>query len=105
MGPQAQLRLDLAAIKHLSVCVLCLTCLDAGGVLELVASGTLALQLPVGHGYSWGTVWADTGVLVAGLWQTQKAAGLVSAGIMTWWARYQDLRLSIEGMTDFSSSV
>lgn len=83
---------------------LCLTRLDAGGVLELVASGTLALQLPVGHGYGWGTVRADTGVSEAGLWQTQKAAGLVGTGIMTWWTRYQDLRLSIKGMIDFQQA-
>lgn len=49
-----------------SVC-LRLTGLDAAVVLELVAGGTLALQLPIGHGYNRGTVWADTGVSVAGL--------------------------------------
>lgn len=41
--------------------------LDAGVVLELVAHGTLALQLSVGHGYGRGAVWADAGVSVAGL--------------------------------------
>lgn len=77
-----------------SVC-LRLTGLDAAVVLELVASGTLALQLPVGHGYNRGTVWADTGVSVAGLRQTQQAARLVGTGIMAWWT--VDLSLSMKG--------
>lgn len=50
--------------------------------MELVAGGTLALQLSVGHGYSRGTVRADAGVPVAGLRQTQQAARLVGAGVM-----------------------
>lgn len=75
--------------------VLCLTSLDACVVLELVADGTLALQLSVGHGYSRGTVWADTGVSVAGLRQTQQTARLVGTGIMAWWTRDPDLSLSI----------
>lgn len=66
---------------------LCLTSLDAGVVLELVARGTLALQLSVGHGNGWGAVRADTGVSVAGLRQTQQGARLVGAGIMAWWTR------------------
>lgn len=64
--------------------VLCLTRFDTGVVLELVAGGTLTLQLSVGHGYSWGTVWANTGVSVAGLRQTKQAARLVSTSIMAW---------------------
>lgn len=48
-----------------------ITCLDTGVVLELVASGTLALQLTTGHGYSWSTFGADTSVSVARLRQTQ----------------------------------
>jgi len=54
--------------------------------MELVARGTLALQLPIWHGHSGGTIWANTGVSVAGLRQTQKAAGLVGTCIMAWWA-------------------
>lgn len=48
-----------------------LTGLDAGVVLELVAGGTLALQLSVGHGYGRGAIWTHTGVSVSGLRQTQ----------------------------------
>ncbi len=44
-----------------------LTSLYAGVVLELVAGGTLALQLSTGHGYSRSAVGADAGVPVAGL--------------------------------------
>lgn len=50
--------------------------------MKLVTCGTLALQLSVGHGYSWSAIWANTGVSVAGLGQTQKAAGLFGTGIM-----------------------
>ena len=72
----------------------CLTSFDAGVVLELIAGWTLALQLSVGRGYSRGTVWADTGVSVAGLRQTQQAARLISTGIMAWWTKDRDLSLS-----------
>lgn len=74
-----------------------LTSLDAGGVVELVAGGTLALQLSIGHGNSRGTVRADAGVSVAGLRQTQQGARLVGTGIMAWGTREQDLSSSIKG--------
>ena len=48
-----------------------LTCLDAGAVVELVAGGTLALELSVGSGGGGRAVGADTGVAVPGLGQTQ----------------------------------
>lgn len=60
-----------------------LTGLDTGVVLEVISSGTLALHLTVGHGYSGSAIWADTGVSVARLRQTQQATGLVGTGIMT----------------------
>lgn len=69
-----------------------LTGLDAGVVLELVSGGTLALQLSIGHGYSRGAVWANTGVPVSRLRQTQQAARLVGTGVMPWWKRVQDLK-------------
>lgn len=69
-----------------SVCVLCvclfLTSLDASVVLELVAAGTLALEVTVGHSCDRGAIWAEAGVSLARLRQTEQAAGLVSAGVM-----------------------
>lgn len=61
-----------------------LTCLHAGLVPELVPKRTFTLQLSIGHGHHGNPVRADAGVFVSGLRQTQKAAGLVSTGIVTW---------------------
>jgi len=57
------------------------TCLDAGGVLELVARGALTRKLPVSPGYSGRAIGADTGVAVSGQGETQQAAGLVSTSV------------------------
>ena len=72
-----------------------LTSLDTSVVLELVSGGTLALQLSVGHGYSRGAVWANAGVPVSRLRQTQQAAWLVGTGVMAWWKTVQDISLII----------
>lgn len=69
----------------LFVCCSFLTSLDAGVVPELVAAGTLALQVSVGQGCGRGAVRADAGVPLVGLRQTQQAAGLVGTGVTAWW--------------------
>lgn len=61
-----------------------LTGLDAGFVLQLVATGALALQLAVGRGHGRGAVRADAGVSVTRLGQTEEAARPIGTGVVAW---------------------